>query len=85
MTGCELRRATRYNIICSIGYPNQFFIDSPTLARDDLRRALRNCTESSFDFDKENDPAKCRADVTGVVAKNTWDELEITNGSLKWE
>ena len=46
VTGCSLEGADATYVRCSAGSQGYVLIDSETLAREDLRRALRECSGS---------------------------------------
>ena len=75
VTGCLLQQAGDRIVVCSAGSQGSFFIDGNTLAREDLRRALREC--AGFDGDE------CRVAVTGNVSGDAFG-AELTNAAMKW-
>ena len=84
VTGCSLRGADTLFVYCSAGSQGhlggvngRFSIDSDTLAREDLRRALRKCAGL-----EEAD--ECRADVTGNVTEDVLGGPEIKDAAMKW-
>ncbi len=76
VTGCSLEHADTTYVACSAGSQGSLFVHSDTLAREDLRRALREC--AGFENGDE-----CRADVTGNVSGDAFG-AELTNAAIKW-
>jgi hypothetical protein len=77
VTGCLLRNADTSSVYCSAGPQGDFSIDSNSLAREDFRRALRECAG----FERHDD---CRADVTGSVTENSIGDAKLEDGAMKW-
>ena len=77
VTGCSLIEATTTYVVCSAGSRGHFYIDANTLAREDLRRALRTCAG----FNEGDD---CRADVTGDVTEDDVLGAELTSTTMRW-
>jgi hypothetical protein len=77
VTGCSLQQAGDTIVVCSAGSQGTFFIDGNTLAREDLRRALRECAG----FEKGDE---CRVDVTGNATEGVLGGPELTNAAMKW-
>ena len=77
VTGCSLRHADQTYVACSAEPQGHFFIESDTLAREDLRRSLRSCAG----FEEAED---CRADVTGTVTENDVLGPELKNAAIEW-
>jgi hypothetical protein len=75
VSGCQIRGATNYSVVCSAGSPGYFFMDSETLDREGLRRALKTCTGWTQD--------NCRADVTGEVEEGPFGPL-LKHAVLTW-
>ncbi len=76
ITGCKFTAASDTSMLCSAGTQGNAFIDSKTLAREDLRRALRNC--GGF-----MPTPQCTGSVTGQVTK--WPGgLRLSKGSIGW-
>lgn len=76
ITGCKFTAASDTSMLCSAGTQGSAFIDSKTLAREDLRRALRNC--GGF-----MPSPQCTGSVTGQVTK--WPGgLRLSKGSIGW-
>jgi hypothetical protein len=67
VTGCTLASANSMFVVCNEGWDN-IAIDSKTLAREDLRRAMHECAgigDPAIDRPPNSD--RCHADVTGTV------------------
>jgi hypothetical protein len=77
VTGCLIRDADVSRVLCSAGPQGHFRIGSETLAREDLRRSLRNCAGFT-----ERD--ECRADVTGNVTENAIGDPELADAAMNW-
>ena len=77
VTGCSLIEADTSGVECSAGPQGLFAIDSNTLAREDFRRALREC--AGF---KQGD--ECLADVTGNVTENSIGDVKLTDAAMNW-
>ena len=77
VTGCLLQQAEATSVVCSAGSQGMFFIDGDTLAREGLRRALRECAG----FEKGDE---CRVDVTGEVSENTLGMPKLLDAAMKW-
>ncbi|WP_346357995.1 hypothetical protein [Bosea sp. (in: a-proteobacteria)] len=76
VTGCKFTAATDTSVLCSAGMQGNAFIDSKTLDREDLRRALRNC--GGFVA-----PPQCLGSVTGQVTKGPLG-LRLSKASIGW-
>lgn len=76
ITGCKFAAATASSVLCSAGTQGNAFIDSKTLDREDLRRALRNC--GGFIA-----PPQCIGSVTGQVTKGPLG-LQLSKASIGW-
>jgi hypothetical protein len=64
VTGCSFESADSYFVVCrtrNIAGRNSIFINSDSLERESLRRALKTCTASTPN-------AQCRGSVTGIVS-----------------
>lgn len=77
VTGCLIKGADTSRVLCWTGPQGYFRIDSKTLAREDLRRSLRNCAGLT-----ERD--ECRVDVTGNVTENAIGDPELTDAAMNW-
>ena len=77
VSNCTIESADISVVRCSAGRQGLFHIDSDTLAREDLRRALREC--AGFEAGNE-----CRADVTGNVTEDSFGEVKLKDASMKW-
>jgi len=77
VTGCSLKDADTLSVYCSAGRQGHFAIDSNTLAREDFRRALREC--AGFEEGEE-----CRADVTGNVTEGSFGDVKLKDAAMKW-
>lgn len=76
ITGCKFTAATDTSVLCSAGTQGNAFIDSKTLDREDLRRALRSC--GGFIA-----PPPCIGSVTGQVTKGPLG-LRLSKASIGW-
>lgn len=76
VTGCQIVGANIDNVPCKTG-SSIFYIDSPSLDRESLRRALRVC--AGFDDLKE-----CEAAVSGLVGKVN-NRIGLTKARIIWK
>lgn len=76
ITGCKFSAASASSMLCSAGMAGNTIIDTKSLAREDLRRALRQC--SGFTV-----PDECAGSVTGTITKNSFG-LSVTKAALGW-
>ena len=78
ITGCRFGAATDSQVLCSAGTQGSISIESKTLNREDLRRALRQCSEFSTLA-----PTSCAGSVTGTVTKGSFG-LRLTKAAIGW-
>jgi hypothetical protein len=76
ITSCKFTAASDSSVLCSAGTQGNAFIDSKTLDREDLRRALRSC--ASFIASPQ-----CIGSVTGLVTKGPLG-LRLSKASIGW-
>ena len=77
VTGCQLVAANSFAIQCSAGSAGNFPIDSASLAREDLRKALRQCTDWTTG-------TNCRASATGFVQPGPLGDPSLKNAKIVW-
>lgn len=78
ITGCRFGAATDSQVLCSAGAQGSVSIESKTLHREDLRRALRQCSEFSALAS-----AACAGSVTGTVTKGSFG-VRLTKAAIGW-
>ncbi|MDP3408236.1 hypothetical protein [Bosea sp. (in: a-proteobacteria)] len=78
ITGCRFGAATDSQVLCSAGAQGSVSIESKTLNREDLRRALRQCS----DFTAFASVA-CGGSVTGTVTKGPFG-FRLTKAAIGW-
>jgi hypothetical protein len=78
ITNCRFGMATDSVVLCSAGSPGNVSIDSKSLQREDLRKALREC--SGFTL---TTPSACTGSVTGIVEKGLFG-LKIMKAAIGW-
>jgi len=77
VTGCKFMMASDSVVICSAGSPGNIMLDSKTMAREDLRRALRQCAGLTV-------PESCQGSVTGAVTQNSFG-IRLTKAAIGWQ
>lgn len=78
ITGCRFGAATDSQVLCSAGTQGSVSIDSKTLNREDLRRALRQCSDFSALA-----PPSCAGSATGTVTKGSFG-VRLTRAAIGW-
>jgi hypothetical protein len=78
VTGCRFGAATDSQVLCSAGAQGSVSIESKTLDREDLRKALRQCSEFTALA-----PASCAGSVTGTVTKGSFG-IRLTKAAIGW-
>jgi len=83
VTGCELSNAGDTVVFCHVrsgGHgAGDIVLDSSTMRREDLRRALRNCTEV---LPKGDCPVR---EVSGRVGRTRGGLVVINNAKVGWQ
>lgn len=79
ITGCAIGSASDSVVLCSAGAGRgNVMIDSKTLAKEDLRKALKQCAGFSA-----MTPEHCAGSVTGTVTRGSFG-LRVTKARIGW-
>ncbi len=76
ITECTVNQASIKLILCSV-VAGGVFLQTKTINRDDLKRALRTCSEVDDDG--------CVVEATGTVAHSAGRFYQLKNATLKWK